>query len=230
MASHEQRKSKISFSYIISASNSCKSPAFVKELCQKSRSYSSCIILQPKAWTGSLGVTSGENGNWSNGLLIAEKSSTTSEQLSAESTSDQKLSSSSEKFSDGSDFMDVLLFLLSLLLWWRLLVTEEKSLIDELCVGELGLWSMLSYFKVLVCSFASSCLGEHCRFVSWTTSWLDCLSLFFRWVCHTFFISLSVRPGNLAAIADHLQKVVKISFKILLYKIDFFIVWFISFS
>lgn len=32
------------------------------------------------------------------------------------------------------------------------------------------------------------------------------LSLFFRWVCHTFFISLSVRPGNLAAIADHLKK------------------------
>lgn len=32
-----------------------------------------------------------------------------------------------------------------------------------------------------------------------------CLSLFFRWVCHTFFISLSVRPGNFKAIADHLN-------------------------
>lgn len=31
------------------------------------------------------------------------------------------------------------------------------------------------------------------------------LSLFFKWVCHTFLISLSVRPGNLAAIADHLE-------------------------
>lgn len=31
-----------------------------------------------------------------------------------------------------------------------------------------------------------------------------CLSLFFKWVCHTFFISLSVLPGNFAAIADHL--------------------------
>lgn len=30
-------------------------------------------------------------------------------------------------------------------------------------------------------------------------------SLFFRWVCHTFFISLSVRPGSFAAIADHLN-------------------------
>lgn len=30
-------------------------------------------------------------------------------------------------------------------------------------------------------------------------------SLFFRWVCQKFFISLSVRPGNLAAIADHLM-------------------------
>lgn len=31
------------------------------------------------------------------------------------------------------------------------------------------------------------------------------LSLFFKWVCHTFFISLSVLPGSFAAIADHLQ-------------------------
>ena len=36
--------------------------------------------------------------------------------------------------------------------------------------------------------------------------WLFFLSLFFKWVCHTFFISLSVRPGNLAAMADHLKK------------------------
>lgn len=32
-----------------------------------------------------------------------------------------------------------------------------------------------------------------------------CFSLFFKWVCQTFFISLSVRPGNLAAMADHLK-------------------------
>jgi hypothetical protein len=31
-------------------------------------------------------------------------------------------------------------------------------------------------------------------------------SLFFKWVCQTFLISLSVRPGNLAAIADHLNR------------------------
>lgn len=28
---------------------------------------------------------------------------------------------------------------------------------------------------------------------------------FFKWVCHMFLISLSVRPGNLAAITDHLH-------------------------
>lgn len=32
-----------------------------------------------------------------------------------------------------------------------------------------------------------------------------CTSLFFKWVCHTFLISLSVLPGNLDAIADHLK-------------------------
>jgi len=32
-----------------------------------------------------------------------------------------------------------------------------------------------------------------------------CLSLFSKWVCHTFLISLSVLPGNLDAIADHLE-------------------------
>lgn len=31
------------------------------------------------------------------------------------------------------------------------------------------------------------------------------LSLFFKWVCQTFFILLSVCPGNLVAIADHLK-------------------------
>ena len=31
------------------------------------------------------------------------------------------------------------------------------------------------------------------------------LSLFFKWVCYTFCISLSLRPGNLAAIGDHLK-------------------------
>lgn len=36
--------------------------------------------------------------------------------------------------------------------------------------------------------------------------WLACfcLTLFLRRVCQTFFISLSVRPGNFATIADHL--------------------------
>lgn len=42
-----------------------------------------------------------------------------------------------------------------------------------------------------------------CRMVS-VLAWF-CLSLFFKWVCQTFFISLSVRPGNFAAIADHLR-------------------------
>jgi hypothetical protein len=32
-----------------------------------------------------------------------------------------------------------------------------------------------------------------------------CLSFFFKWLFQKFFISLSVRPGNLAAMADHLQ-------------------------
>jgi hypothetical protein len=31
------------------------------------------------------------------------------------------------------------------------------------------------------------------------------------WVCHTFLISLSVRPGSCAAIADHLRCHVKFS-------------------
>lgn len=33
------------------------------------------------------------------------------------------------------------------------------------------------------------------------------LSLFFKCVCHMFFISLSVRPGNLDAITDHLHNI-----------------------
>lgn len=35
--------------------------------------------------------------------------------------------------------------------------------------------------------------------------WSDFSSLFFKLVCQTFLISLSVLPGNLAAIADHLK-------------------------
>lgn len=47
-------------------------------------------------------------------------------------------------------------------------------------------------------------------------------NLFFKLVCHTFFISLSVLPGNFAAIADHLKiriNTVNIIFEKLLHEI-----------
>lgn len=45
--------------------------------------------------------------------------------------------------------------------------------------------------------------------------WSDFSSLFFKLVCQTFFISLSVLPGNLAAIADHLKvKIIMVNYYI----------------
>lgn len=155
-------------------------------------------IFELQARTGSI------NGNWDCGWSVPTAGKSLSAlELSVDNTSDQKFSSISGNSSDESNFMHMLLLISPV-------VKEETSL--EHCCGEIGLCSMPS---------------DPARFDKFMNSgsafnaWLDlemlmkrgsisgvawvCLSLFFKWVCHTFFISLSVRPGNLAAIADHLK-------------------------
>lgn len=72
-------------------------------------------------------------------------------------------------------------------------MTEETSLELEDGCGEIIFSGSADWLVTLEVLLA----GDEVEVLS--------LSLFFKWVCHTFFISLSVRPGNLAAIADHLK-------------------------
>ena len=138
---------------------------------------------------------------------MAEKSLTILE-LSADNTSDQKSSSISGKSSDDSIFMHILLLLVSI----SPVIKEEVSL--EHCCGEIGLCS--SVWSDPAARFDES-TNSWSVFNSWSNieistdlplisgvTWFF-LSLFFKCVCQTFLISLSVRPGNLAAIADHLN-------------------------
>lgn len=66
--------------------------------------------------------------------------------------------------------------------------------------AKIGAWAEswgLEKLRVLDLVYAAmvvSVLGRIC-----------CSSFFFKWVCQKFFISLSVRPGNLVAMADHLE-------------------------
>lgn len=126
-------------------------------------------------------------------------------ELSADNTSDQKFSSISETYSCVS------ILFIHMLLLFSLVVTVETSLLDS--GGEAGLLSAavtagLRKFMGSCCSFLmsldESTLDLGCPLLS-MEPWFG-FSLFFKWVCHTFLISLSVRPGNLAAIADHLQE------------------------
>lgn len=89
-------------------------------------------------------------------------------------------------------------------------MTEEISL-EEGC-GEFGCSSLSLVWVVKFGSCSFSCSSnlelvvvllseeEVCLVAGLVVVW----TFFFKWVCQTFFISLSVRPGNFAAIADHL--------------------------
>lgn len=82
-------------------------------------------------------------------------------------------------------------------------VTDENSLEDGSGDGGGTIPEVSDSLEKLVSGFA---LVFRCSLVSeFGFSWF-CFNLFFRWVCQTFFISLSVLPGNLAAIVDHLKR------------------------
>lgn len=113
---------------------------------------------------------------------------------SIDTTSDQKLSSINGRTSSGDVAESLLLLLDTSLLLLEVVTAEMLVLLLDCCCGELGLFSSIT-------ETSCSSLSQIFSLIFW--SWL-CWILFFRWVCHTFFISLSVLPGNFAAIADHL--------------------------
>lgn len=99
---------------------------------------------------------------------------------------------------------------------------EEMSSLEEYCSEELWLFVPGSCLLTIIFTgleFESwqwnlgfstdNALFVPCSGLVFLTAWpwWSCcgINLFFKWLCHTFFISLSVRPGNVAAIADHLQ-------------------------
>lgn len=77
-------------------------------------------------------------------------------------------------------------------------VTDEKSL-------ELVVHADADSDCVIVLEFESERLIFGFEIAFFLASEFVWFSFFFKCVCHTFFISLSVLPGSFAAIADHLE-------------------------
>lgn len=182
--------------------NSCNSPDLVKILYQNSMSMSYVLY-------GLLPMTArGENGNWSCGPLAAPGKSPAAPDLLDDSTSDQKFSSISGKSSGESTLMQgvVMSDMVAVVVVVMVVAAEEISLKD--CCGDsTGPYPRLSDLELVAelmgfCCFSTWDASRECL-LGGGVAWL-CLSLFFKWVCHTFFISLSVLPGSFAAIADHL--------------------------
>ena len=184
--------------------SSCKPPALMKTSYQNSMP-SSILELCPYPTSR---ASAGDNGNWSCDSSLTVWKADGMLELSEDSASDQKLSwisgnDSSESIC--SSLMPVFMCISMFLIGES--VIEENSLEDD--CGDI----FPGKFKLTGSDWHAEPESHlDAAAVEWPLELGVAnffLSLFFKLVCHTFFISLSVRPGNLAAMADHLKNETK---------------------
>ena len=90
---------------------------------------------------------------------------------------------------------------------------EPAVVADRSWVGKIGAWPGLSILGSIGIFAVFDLLASpilHLGIVSRVANL--CFSLFLRWECQKFFISLSVLPGSLAAMADHLEYNIMLEF------------------
>lgn len=88
-----------------------------------------------------------------------------------------------------------------------MVVSFVGSFVESVCKPKTfwGCWGgkvAEAWLEVLVFSVQTGVPTLFCLMVADVAGF--CLSLFFNWLFQKFFISLSVRPGSVVAMADHL--------------------------